>query len=88
MSEFDRETERFIREQCAMFQQPLPEELKNKPWITDQEFDRERKALQVERVEFVREAAIRIYAGGNTHMDYKTAWYRANRLWESKPEDC
>lgn len=90
----DRDTERFIRQQCAAFGINLPDELKNKPWITDEELAEQaavveatRKAaeLAVERVAFIREAAIRRLAAYN---DVVAAWQRARDLWDSKPDDC
>ncbi len=51
----------------------------------------EKEGLLVERAQFVRDAAIRIYASArqvHEYYDYETAWYQANRLWEAKPSDC
>jgi anthranilate phosphoribosyltransferase len=40
-----------------------------------------------QRIIFVREAAIRIYAA-NQEQTMAHAWGEAQRLWDNKPEDC
>jgi hypothetical protein len=57
--------------------------------MTAQELLDEQVAIQedCERIQFVREAAIRIYAS-HQGMDSRDAWRAAKWLWEVKPEDC
>lgn len=40
-----------------------------------------------ERIEFIREAAIRIYAAHQA-MESRDAWRAAKWLWDVKPDDC
>ncbi len=46
----------------------------------------EKEGLLVERAQFVREAAIRIYSA--YAIEVETAWFRAQKLWDAKPSDC
>lgn len=40
-----------------------------------------------QRIIFIREAAIHIYSL-NRGLSTRDAWVEAERLWETKPEDC
>ena len=65
----------------------MPKWYRDRPESTDQKTRENRDDhADLERREFIREAAIAICASGWCGQDTDAAWVRAEQLWTSKPE--
>jgi ribose 1,5-bisphosphokinase PhnN len=67
----------------------MPKWYRDNPGLVDEKTKQNRDDhADLERREFIREAAIALYANGWNAEQGLVAWGMAINLWNTKPEDC